>query len=246
MTINRIDLKEDAKVIIAATRPSPATVTFAYLVISVILSGIQRNLDKRFDVWFRGFRLFVWHGEPWPVLTLTNIMLLSALFVILLRIVSSVLSTGYSWYSLRVSRSLKAAFSNIFDPMNAIFKVIGLIVVTSVFTFLWSLLLFIPGVIAAYSYRQAFYILYDHPEYGILDCIRESKHMMRGYKTDLFILDLSFLGWIILCVLTMGILFIWKMPYFEVTYSGYYNVLRGFAGYHPPEEGGGTDPWDIK
>jgi len=245
MTVNRIELKEDAKVIIAAARPSPAAVTFVYIIITSILSGIQTNLDKRFDTYAEGIWMYFRQHAPWPAFTLSNIMVFSALFIILLRIISSVFSVGYSWYSLRLSRSLKATFSNIFDPMNAIFKVIGLTVVIAVFTFLWSLLLIIPGIIAGYSYRQAYYILYDHPEYGILQCIRESKRMMRGYKADLFILDLSFLGWIIVCALTLGILFIWKIPYFEVTYAGYYDALRGFNTSEPRDNGGG-DPWDIR
>ena len=155
---------------------------------------------------------------------------------------ASIISTGYSWYALKISRSQEAVFSNIFDPLNMVFKVIGLEIVISVFVTLWSLLFVIPGMVAAYSYRQAFYILYDHPEYGILDCIRESKNMMRGAKGELFMLDLSFIGWHLVCVLTFGILYIWKLPYIEATYAGFYEAVRSAAGSGtstPPNE----DPW---
>lgn len=245
MPINRIRLKEESKLILSAASPSPAAITFGYMVVVYIITGLQSRLDERFTAFAKGIWTFIWQGAPWPVFSFNSVMLFSALFVILLRLVSAVLTTGYQWYSLRVSRSLKAAFSNLFDPMNILFKVVGLTIAIAVLTFLWSLLLIIPGIVAGYSYRQAYYILYDNPEYGILQCIRESKRMMRGYKLDLFVLDLSFLGWYLICAMTLGILFIWKMPYFEVTYAAYYNALRGLSGHDPEAEQGG-DPWDIK
>ncbi|NLL46894.1 MAG: DUF975 family protein [Clostridiales bacterium] len=244
MNINRIALKRESKVLIAAARPSPVAITFGYIVIVYIISGLQTRLDERFTSFVKGIWMFMRGAAPWPAFHFSSVMLFSALFIILLRIISSVLTTGYQWYSLRLSRSLNTSFSNIFDPMNTLFKVVGLTIAIAVLTFLWSLLFIIPGIVAGYSYRQAYYILYDHPEYGILQCIRESRRMMRGYKLDLFVLDLSFLGWYIVCGLTLGILFIWKMPYFEVTYAGYYNALRAMTGYGPGAEQSGGDPWD--
>ncbi len=244
MTVNRITLKEEAKAKVAAAVPSPTLSTFGYLVIAGILTGIQGKLQQRFDVWYNGFKLYIWNLGPLPVFNLTRILAYSALFIILLRIISDVLSAGYSWYALRINRSMSATFSNIFDPMNMIFKVIGLTIVMSVFCFLWSLLLIIPGIIAAYRYRQAYYILFDHPEYGILECIRESKRMMQGNKGELFILDLSFLGWIILCGLTFGILLIWKLPYFEVTYASFYDAVGGHAFHEQAKENPDNHPWE--
>ncbi len=229
MIINRISLKEDAKAKVAAAIPSTTLPTLGFLIIMAVLSGIERNLDTRFDSWYNGIRFYIWDMGPFPVFNFTRIMAYSALFIILLRLISDILSSGYSWYALRISRSIHAVFSNIFDPLNMIFKVLGLTIVISVFCFLWSLLLVIPGIIAAYSYRQAYYILFDHPDYGILDCIRESKRMMRGNKGELFVLDLSFIGWHIVCALTLGILYIWKLPYIEVTYAGFYNAVCGHA-----------------
>ena len=244
MIINRISLKEEAKAKVAAAVPSPMLPTLGFLLILAVLSAIERNLDMRFDSWYNGIRLYIWNLGPFPIFNVTRIMGYSAIFIILLRLISDILSSGYSWYALRISRSMHAVFSNIFDPLNILFKFIGLTIVISVFCFLWSLLLIVPGIIAGYSYRQAYYILFDHPDYGILDCIRESKRMMRGGKGELFILDLSFIGWHIVCTLTLGILYIWKMPYIEVTYAGFYNAVGGHSHTEQANEDPNKFPWE--
>ncbi|HHU06584.1 MAG TPA: DUF975 family protein [Clostridiales bacterium] len=244
MFINRIAIKEDAKVKIAAARPSPYGPTVVYIALIFVITAIQSRLDERFTSYIEGIMRFFAFRSPWPAFDYSSVMLLSALFIILLRIVLSVFQTGYRWYSLKISRSMKATFSNILEPTNYLLKVVGLYIAISIITFLLSLLFIIPGIIASYRYRQAYYILHDHPEYGILQCMRESARLSRGYKVDLFILDLSFLGWYILCSLTFGILLIWKMPYFEVTYANYYNAIKFNKGFDQAA-GYGGDPWDT-
>ena len=76
---------------------------------------------------------------------------------------------------------------------------------TSLFTFLWSLLFVIPGIVKAYAYSMAYYIKLDHPDYGWNACITASRQMMDGHKWEKFVLDLSFLGWIIVGSLCLGI-----------------------------------------
>jgi uncharacterized membrane protein len=97
--------------------------------------------------------------------------------------------------------------------------------------FLWSLLLGGPGVAAYYSYRQAFFILLDNPELGAVACLRRSRHLMNGYRTELFILDLSFVGWrlidfIVEIMATLRLFSIWLSPYVGVTRAGFYDALR--------------------
>lgn len=83
-------------------------------------------------------------------------------------------------------------------------------ILTGIFIFLWSLLLIIPGIIAAYRYRMALYLLLDNPNMSVYQCIRESKRMMVGHKAELFVLDLSFLGWYILSAVPF--VSIWVTP----------------------------------
>ncbi len=90
---------------------------------------------------------------------------------------------------------------------------------------LWSLLFVIPGIIAAYRYSMALYVLIDNPELGALECLRRSKEMMRGNKFKLFVLELSFIGWILLA--TIPLVNIYVMPYMETTVCNFYNAVSG-------------------
>ena len=95
----------------------------------------------------------------------------------------------------------------------------------SIFIMLWSMLLIVPGIIASYSYAMAFYIKVDHPDYDWQACIKSSKEMMKGHKWELFVLDLSFIGWICVGFLTFGIGLFWVSPYMEVTRANFYAYL---------------------
>lgn len=114
------------------------------------------------------------------------------------------------------------AFSG-FDDFWSAFKVTFLV---GVFTFLWSLLFVIPGIIKSFSYSMSLYILAENKGKPALECINESKAITEGHKMDLFVLGLSFIGWGILCVVTLGIAGIWVYPYMQATYTNAYNSLK--------------------
>lgn len=114
------------------------------------------------------------------------------------------------------------AFSG-FDDFWSAFKVNFLV---GLFTFLWSLLFIIPGIVKAYSYSMSMYILAENKGKPALECINESKAMTQGHKMDLFVLDLSFIGWGLLGVITFGLAFIYAMPYMQATLINAYNSLK--------------------
>ena len=114
------------------------------------------------------------------------------------------------------------AFSG-FDDFWAAFKVNFLV---GLFTFLWSLLFVIPGIIKALSYSMSLYILAENKGKPALECINESKAMTEGHKAELFVLGLSFYGWLLLCGITFGIAYIWVGPYMQATYINAYNSLK--------------------
>ena len=89
----------------------------------------------------------------------------------------------------------------IFNGFEYFIKAFGLMIVVGFFTFLWSLLFLVPGIIAAVRYSQAFYVLADHPEKGIMECMNETKYLMNGNKSKFFCLCLSFIGWLILAAI---------------------------------------------
>ena len=96
---------------------------------------------------------------------------------------------------------------------------------TFIFTFLWSLLFIIPGIVKSYAYSMAYYVKVEHPDYGWRQCINESKRITKGHKGQLFVLDLSFIGWGILCCFTFGLGFLWLAPYIDCTKANAYAYL---------------------
>ncbi len=115
------------------------------------------------------------------------------------------------------------AFSG-FDDFWAAFKVQFLV---GLFTFLWSLLFVIPGIIKSYSYSMSMNILAENKGKPALECIQQSKDMTEGHKMELFILNLSFIGWNLLGILTLGIAYVWVLPYMQTTLMNAYYYLKG-------------------
>ena len=114
------------------------------------------------------------------------------------------------------------AFSG-FDDFWAAFKVTFLV---GLFTYLWSLLFVIPGIVKGISYSMAPYILAENKGKAALECINESKAMTNGHKMELFVLALSFIGWGLLVGITFGIAAIWVMPYAQATMANAYKWLK--------------------
>ena len=90
---------------------------------------------------------------------------------------------------------------------------------------LWSLLLVIPGIVAFYAYRLAFFLKADHPEWSAAKVLAESKRMMHGHKWRLACLDASFIGWLLLVVVTFGLAGLFVNPYIGVTYAAFYEDM---------------------
>lgn len=162
-----------------------------------------------------------------PALQLASFAL--ALFV-------SVLTFGFMRYCLRLSRGEKEVpVDELVCGFRIFIKVVALNLLTGIFTILWSMLFVIPGIVAAYRYRMAPLLMMDHPDWSAMDCIRESKALMKGNKARLFVLDLSFFGWLLLSAFAAAFTFIpvvdiWLTPYMQVTECHFYNELVGWNG----------------
>lgn len=118
-------------------------------------------------------------------------------------LVGGAFTFGIIVYFLDLVRKQKSDIGSVFCGFSYFFKTLLLNVLISIFVLLWACLLIVPGIIAALRYSQAFYILADDPSKDIMDCIRESKEMMKGNKGKLFCLQLSFIGWYLLVYLAM-------------------------------------------
>lgn len=115
---------------------------------------------------------------------------------------------------------------NMFSIFSDYPRILGTILLQFVYIFLWSLLLLIPGLIKMYSYAMTYYILHDNPEIGAEEAICRSMKMMDGHKWRLFCLHLSFIGWWLLCILTLGIGTLWITPYIQNSTAAFYEDLK--------------------
>jgi uncharacterized membrane protein len=119
----------------------------------------------------------------------------------------------------------KKCFRFGFDGQNYS-GIIKTMLLTEVYTFLWSLLLIIPGIVKGYSYSMVPYILADNPNIGVKKAIALSNEMTMGHKSDMFVLDLSFIGWYLLGIIALGIGVLFVLPYENATKAELYLVLR--------------------
>lgn len=140
---------------------------------------------------------------------LSNLTAASAKWAILVALVilfySIVVGFGYSAYVLHRMRGEEGGYEDLFSYFYLAAKIIWMEILKCIFIYLWSLLLIFPAFIAYYRYRMAEYILLDDPDISALEAIRRSKKMMVGRKFELFIVDLSFIGWQILCTFVVSI-----------------------------------------
>ena len=177
--------------------------------------------------------IFIQNHTHGIISAITGIIAAVATLVLLAAqvLVSGCISYGVGNYQLHFVRHGETNISYIFSGFsyggNVIKRSFILFLLTEIFVFLWSLLLIIPGIIAALSYSQAFYILIDDDNMSASEALKLSKKMMKGYKGRLFCLGLSFIGWILLCCLTFGIGFIFLAPYIGTAYANFYEYLRG-------------------
>ncbi|MDR2382701.1 MAG: DUF975 family protein [Prevotellaceae bacterium] len=117
-------------------------------------------------------------------------------------------------------RTLKVGY--IFDGFRSYITVLIPMLLMYLYVFLWSLLFIIPGIIKFYSYAMTPYLLHENPALEADTLICKSMKMMKGHKMKLFLLDLSFIGWGLLCVLSFGIGFLWLIPYVQSARSAFY------------------------
>jgi uncharacterized membrane protein len=141
-------------------------------------------------------------------------------------LVGSVLGYGMITVFLKSFRGEQPEIGNLFVGFRNYGSVLGTMLLTALYTFLWSLLLIVPGIVKSYSYAMTPYLLHDHPELGAEALICKSMEMMKGHKMKLFLLDLSFIGWGLLCILTLGIGLLWLSPYMYSARAAFYEDVR--------------------
>ncbi len=185
--IDRAALKREARTLMRSAKVSPVRMSLLYFAITAVLSVALIAFST-----FAEFSSVFAEGKG----------VLPLLFAcVLISLILNVLSAGYICYCLGVHKGEKMPYSSLFDSFSFAGKVIALRLVTSLFVYLWSLLFVIPGIVAQYRYSFALYNLCQNPELGVMEALSLSKQQTNGYKMQLFMLDLNFLGWTLLLVI---------------------------------------------
>lgn len=240
MYINRIELKYRSKLLIRDSKPKILYVGLVVVAVLLLIGVLFSNLFISYDDQQRVLALLA-EGRTAAAMRVYEGALPSfgeSAVILALEIVSDLFSLGFVIFLLNSIRRAGAVWGNLLDGFGLFWRFLGLCILQWIFVFLWSLLFFVPGIIAAYRYRMAIYLLIDRPELSPMDCIRESKRMMVGHKGELFVLDLSFIGWRILCdIPVVGYAaMVWVVPYTETVYAVYYDELCRISGQ-------GEQPW---
>lgn len=140
-------------------------------------------------------------------------------------ILGGVIRQGYAVYLLKQYDRRNPEIRDLFSQFDYFGNAFCLRFLQGLFTFLWTLLLIIPGIIKGYAYAMAPFIMAENPEMRPREALRASCEMMDGHKAELFFLELSFIGWGILSVLTLGIGSLWLNPYIQAAHAAFYRNL---------------------
>lgn len=138
---------------------------------------------------------------------------------------SGAITVGFMGFFLGIAQEGEAQLERLFIGFRRFWKSFGVYFLYSVFVFLWSLLLVIPGIIASFRYAMAFFIIADDEDCGPLEAISRSKEMMKGNKWKLFCLGCRFFGWGLLCTL-LPIGYIWLVPYMQTSLAKFYEDVN--------------------
>ncbi|MBR0446257.1 MAG: DUF975 family protein [Oscillospiraceae bacterium] len=164
------------------------------------------------------------------------IIFFSLVFGIANFIFSSIILVGYSQFNLDLVDGQKAPrIGTLFSFFPHWKRIAAAMSLRLLYVMLWSLLFIIPGIIANYSYAMTSFILSEHPELTASEALAKSKEMMSGNRLLLFFLELSFLGWDLLCILTLGVGNLWLAPYKQAAFAAFYREVSGTEYVAPAE-----------
>lgn len=137
------------------------------------------------------------------------------------------LEVGMSRYVLKLTEyKLDLKIRDLFSGFDVFGKSLLITVIYVLVVAIGMLIFIIPGIILALMFSQSYYILAQNPEKSAIECMKLSNNMMKNHKWELFILELSFIGWIILGSIPFGLGLLWVIPYYEVTLGNYYKTLK--------------------
>ncbi|MGM9522638.1 MAG: DUF975 family protein [Oscillospiraceae bacterium] len=154
----------------------------------------------------------------------------SSFLAVVMFFVGMLLTAGYQFHALMESRGIETHFRSIFYSFNHFWKILIINILTYIFAAIGFVLLIVPGLIIMLRYSMAIMVLYDNPELGPVQCMRQSARLMRGNKWRYFTLLLSFLMWLIAsgfvsAIVGLPLLDVWVYPYYYISSAVFYSNL---------------------
>lgn len=191
----------------------------------VNVDAMKRNKELKGEAWAM---LSGRWGLPIAVVLVMSIILgASSSVAIGNLIIGGAIEWGLVYWFIRFSREGETPeFGEVFHGFNYFGESLAAFLLRTLYVVLWALLCIIPGIVFAIAYSQTFFILNDNPDMSATDAIRLSREMMKGAKAKYFGLMLSFIGWLLLSIITFGIAGLWMMPYIWATQAKFYEDLK--------------------
>ena len=226
------ELKETAKRQMGESKPRAVAFGALYFLISLVLSNLVYRLtgyqDYMTDFLKMSADVMQNGAEPYLV---PYPQVNGAAFALsfLLVVMDVMMQFGMDSVCLSVSRGKSLAIWDLFDGFNHFGKVACLMLLRGLLVAIGLTLLIVPGVILRYCYRTAVFVMLDHPEMGVIQCLRESRRQNQGHKMELFGLDLSFILWLLISYIAYNVPNIWVTPFMGITLANWYNRHNGFA-----------------
>ena len=232
MTIDRAAVKQHSKEIIRTSKPSMISAGLIFMLLSVLIGYLSLRLT---GVDYATMSKIMQAASAGQTETAMNLMTRAmpdgreSLIDLLLRLAMEIVGAGFTIFTLNTIRKTEPALGNLLDGFGMMPRLLLLIILQYLFIVLWSMLFIIPGIVAAYRYSMAVYIMIDNPQLSAMECLRESKRITAGYKGQLFQLDLSFILWLMLSAMPVigYAVQVYLTPYMETARALYYEQIRG-------------------
>lgn len=255
--IDRSSIKLEAKGLLRTARVSPFLVAAVVMGVQFILERVVTLVETgsvffSYDAYIRLYFDAIARGDYDDLMALASVLpeetAMGIFFSMLVSLFLITLMGGFYIYCMGVRQGTEMPLTSLLDGLGVAGKLIWCYIQIVVRVALWSMLFIIPGIVALYRYRFAYYNLLTDDSLSASQAIALSCRQTAGMKMDLFVLDLSFIGWDIVCNLTYGLLNIWLMPYKTMADLAYFEEGQrrvGRAPYGGASGGPGGTPWEF-
>lgn len=173
-----------------------------------------------------GYGNFVSYSTDEAMYLPTFALVILTVYAVAVFIIGGAVELGLCCFYIQLQQRREIAVSDLFSRFSILGRAFLLRLYIYILIFLWSLLLVIPGIVAAYRYSMAPYLMSQDPKLGVRQAVDISKQMMNGHKGRLFCLDISFIGWFILGAVTFGLGLLFVFPYLLSSRAAFFLDLR--------------------